>query len=114
MLALLTVLTALVCILLMGVVLIQNPKGGGLDSTFGGSKSANQMLGAAQTTDVIEKLTWGLAITLFVLCLLTSLVVGSGSGGDGQPASKTQESSLIISPEDAQQVEQAQTYYYKG
>ncbi|MEO1437800.1 MAG: preprotein translocase subunit SecG [Bacteroidota bacterium] len=65
----------MVCVLLMGVVLIQNPKGGGLDATFGGSAGANQMFGAAKTTDLIEKITWGLAITLFVLCLITSLVV---------------------------------------
>ena len=114
MLALLTVLIALVCILLMGVVLIQNPKGGGLDSTFGGSKSANQMLGAAQTSDFIEKLTWGLAITLFALCLLTSLYVGSGTGGDGTPSSRTQETGLLITPDDAKQVEQSDTFVFKG
>lgn len=75
----LTILIALVCVLLMGVVLIQNPKGGGIDSTFGGS-GANQMLGAAKSTDFIEKLTWGLAIALFVLCIITAIVV-TGSGG---------------------------------
>lgn len=69
----LTIIIALVCILLMVVVLIQNPKGGGIDPTLGGS--ANQMLGAARSTDFIEKLTWGLAITLFVLCIITALIV---------------------------------------
>jgi preprotein translocase subunit SecG len=75
----LTIIIALVCVLLMGVVLIQNPKGGGIDSTFGGT-GANQMLGAAKSTDFIEKLTWGLAIALFVLCIITAIVV-TGSGG---------------------------------
>jgi len=70
----LTIITALNCLLLMAVVLIQNPKGGGVDSTFGGS-SANQMFGAAKSTDFIEKLTWGLAISLFVLCLITAVLV---------------------------------------
>ncbi len=70
----LTILITLVCVLLMAVVLIQNPKGGGIDSTFGGS-GANQMLGAAKSTDFIEKLTWGLAIALFVLCIITAIVV---------------------------------------
>lgn len=69
-----TVLIALVCVLLMGTVLIQNPKGGGVDSTFGG-QSANQMFGAAKSTDFIEKLTWGLAAALFILCLITTLIV---------------------------------------
>ena len=75
----LTILIALICILLMLVVLIQNPKGGGLDSTFGGG-GANQMFGAAKSTDLIEKITWGLAITLFVLCIITAVIVNSQTG----------------------------------
>ncbi len=73
-----TILIALVCILLMAVVLIQNPKGGGIDSTFGGN-TGNQMFGAAKSTDFIEKLTWYLALAMFVLCIITSLMVG-GTG----------------------------------
>ena len=74
MLTLLTVFIALICVLLMVAVLIQNPKGGGVDSTFGG-QSANQLFGAAKSTDFIEKVTWGLAIALFVLCVLASFMV---------------------------------------
>jgi preprotein translocase subunit SecG len=70
-----TILIALVSVLLMGAVLIQNPKGGGVDSTFGGAQ-ANQMFGASKSTDFIEKVTWGLAATLFVLCIITALMVG--------------------------------------
>ena len=77
MLTVLTVLIALVCVMLMGVVLIQNPKGGGVDSTFGG-QSANQMFGAAKSADFIEKLTWYLAIALFALSIFTAIIVGSG------------------------------------
>ena len=77
----LTIIIALNCIVLMAVVLIQNPKGGGVDSTFGGA-SANQMFGAAKSTDFIEKLTWGLAISLFVLCLITAVMVGGGEAGE--------------------------------
>lgn len=80
MITFLTVLIALICLMLMFAVLIQNPKGGGLDSTFGGS-GANQMFGAARSTDLIEKITWGLAIALFVLCIITAIMVsGSGAG----------------------------------
>ena len=78
MLTMLTVLIALVCVMLMGVVLIQNPKGGGVDSTFGG-QSANQMFGAARSTDFIEKLTWYLAAALFGLCIITAIYVSSGA-----------------------------------
>jgi preprotein translocase subunit SecG len=75
MLTVLTVIIALVCVLLMAAVLIQNPKGGGVDSTFGG-QSANQLFGAAKSTDFIEKVTWGLALALFALCILASFFVG--------------------------------------
>ena len=47
-----TILIAIISVLLMLVVLIQNPKGGGVDSTFGG-QSANQMFGAARSTDLV-------------------------------------------------------------
>lgn len=69
----LVVLIAIVSVLLMLVVLIQNPKGGGLDATFGG-KGAEQVLGAARSTNFMEKLTWYLFIALVVLCLSTTLL----------------------------------------
>ena len=81
MLPAITVLTSLVCVMLMGVVLIQNPKGGGVDATFGGQAS-NQIFGAAKSTDFIEKLTWGLAIALFVLCIIAAIVAGGGAGAE--------------------------------
>jgi len=85
MLTAMTVFIALICVLLMVAVLIQNPKGGGVDSTFGGG-AANQMFGAAKSTDFIEKVTWYLAIALFVLCIVTTLMVGSpAAGGENIP-----------------------------
>ncbi len=76
MVIMLTVLIALVSVLLMGVILIQNPKGGGVDSTFGGN-ATNQMFGAAKSTDFVEKATWGLGAALFILCIITAIVVQS-------------------------------------
>lgn len=73
----LIILTLIVALLLTVAVLIQNPKGGGIDSTFGGN-SANQVFGAAKSADFIEKATWYLAIALFALCILTALMVSSG------------------------------------
>lgn len=73
-----TILIALVSVLLMGAVLIQNPKGGGVDSTFGGTQ-ANQMFGAAKSADFIEKATWYLAATLFILCIIATLMSGDPS-----------------------------------
>jgi len=80
MVTLLTIIIAITCVLLTLVVLIQNPKGGGVDSTFGG-QGANQMFGAARSADFIEKVTWGLAIVLFALCIVTAIVVNMNSGG---------------------------------
>jgi preprotein translocase subunit SecG len=74
MLVFLTVLIALVSILLMGAVLIQNPKGGGVDSTFGGN-ATNQMFGAAKSTDLIEKITWYLGAALFILSVITAIMI---------------------------------------
>jgi preprotein translocase subunit SecG len=76
----LTIIIALNCVLLMMVILIQNPKGGGVDSTFGG-QGANQMFGAAKSTDFIEKLTWGLAGSLFLLCIITAIIVNNSVAG---------------------------------
>lgn len=80
MITLLTILIAIDCILLIAVILIQNPKGGGIDSTFGGA-GANQMLGAARSSDFVEKLTWYLATALFVLCVITALIASGDTGG---------------------------------
>lgn len=66
-----TIAIALVSIILICAVLIQNPKGGGIDSTFG--SSANQMFGASGSANIIEKATWVFAIALFALCIATAM-----------------------------------------
>lgn len=76
MLPTLSVLIALVSVMLMAAILIQNPKGGGIDPTFGGQ--AQQLFGAARSTDFIEKATWVLAGALLVLCVVSVLMVGTG------------------------------------
>jgi preprotein translocase subunit SecG len=64
------VLITIVCFLLIVVIMVQNPKGGGLSSSLGGS----QMLGGVQkTTDFLDKSTWTLGTVLLVLILLSSL-----------------------------------------
>lgn len=61
-----TVFIVIISLLLALVVLVQNSKGGGLASGFSGS---NQVMGVRRTTDVLEKLTWGLAIALMVFSI---------------------------------------------
>ena len=64
------ILIIITCILLVLVVLIQNPKGGGLTSEF---SSSNQFMGVRKTADFLEKTTWTLAIILLSLSLLSNL-----------------------------------------
>ena len=52
--------------------MIQNPKGGGLSSAFGGG---NQIMGARKTSDFLEKTTWTLAIILVSLALLSNFAI---------------------------------------
>lgn len=66
------ILILIVSVLLGLIVLVQNSKGGGLVSNFGG---ANQMMGVRQTTDFLEKATWTLATVLVVLCLISSVTI---------------------------------------
>lgn len=60
------VLIVIVSVLLGLIVLVQNPKGGGLATGFTG---ANQIGGVKRTTDFLEKATWTLAILLLVLSI---------------------------------------------
>ena len=55
------------------IVLIQNPKGGGLSGNIAGF--SNQFMGVKQTTDVLEKGTWILAGVIVFLCLISSLLI---------------------------------------
>jgi preprotein translocase subunit SecG len=64
--AVISILIILVCLFLLLIILVQNPKGGGLSSGFG---SANQLGGVRKTTDFLEKATWTFAIALLVLSL---------------------------------------------
>lgn len=75
-----SVLIFIVSVLLMGIVLIQNSKGGGLASGFSAS---NQIVGVQRTTDFLEKGTWVLAVSLLVLCLASTAFIG-GSAAEEQ------------------------------
>ncbi|MDB5030411.1 preprotein translocase subunit SecG [Mucilaginibacter sp.] len=71
----LVILVVIVCTLLGLIVLIQNPKGGGLSSNF---SSSSQLMGVQKTGDFLEKGTWVLAITLMVLALAINIATKGG------------------------------------
>ena len=67
-----TILIIITCVLLALVVLVQNSKGGGLAA---GLASSTQVMGVRKTSDFLEKLTWGLAITLVFLSLIANFTL---------------------------------------
>ncbi len=64
----LVVLIVILAVLMCLIVLIQESKGGGLASSFSAS---NQIMGVRKTTDVIEKMTWGLVAAMVVLSVVS-------------------------------------------
>jgi preprotein translocase subunit SecG len=74
----LSVLIILVCILLILVILIQNSKGGGIQSQFG---AATQIMGVKRGTEVIERATWALAIVMILLSVLMAPKIGGAAAG---------------------------------
>lgn len=81
-------LIIIVCILLALIVLVQNPKGGGLSSTFAGS---NQVMGVRRTADFLEKATWTLAIALLVLSFVSVFSIPRGSNTEASESLKTEQ-----------------------
>lgn len=73
------ILVLLSCIILGLVVLVQNPKGGGLAANIGGI--SNQFMGVKQTTDVLEKGTWIFAAIVALLCLFSAAFIPDATGG---------------------------------
>jgi preprotein translocase subunit SecG len=69
------IVIVIICVLLGLIVLIQNPKGGGLTSNF---SSQSQLMGVQKTGDFLEKGTWVLAISLMVLTLIINVAVKGG------------------------------------
>lgn len=65
------VLVLIASLLLVLAVLVQSPKSG-MAANFGAS---NQVMGVRQTTDFLEKLTWSMAVAIFVLSLLATLAM---------------------------------------
>ena len=74
-----SILILITCALLLLVILVQNPKGGGLSSTFG---DGNQIMGVKKTSDFLEKSTWTLALALVALTLLSNFAINRSSALD--------------------------------
>ncbi len=77
------ILIVLASIILGFIVLVQNPKGGGLAGNIGGFST--QFMGVKQTNDVLEKGTWIFGGIISALCLASALFIGSGSSDSTGP-----------------------------
>lgn len=77
MITLYLILIIVACLGLGFMVLIQNPKGGGLNANVGGL--TNNFMGVKQTTDVLEKGTWIFATVIAILAITSTLFLKSGS-----------------------------------
>ena len=71
------ILIILACVVLSLVVLVQNPKGGGLAGNIAGF--SNQFMGVKQTTEVLEKGTWIFAAVIAILCIVSTFFISGGS-----------------------------------
>ena len=74
------VLIVLASVVLAFIILIQNPKGGGLSGNVGGI--GNQFMGVKQTTDTLEKGTWIFAAIIAVLAMFSTLFLKGGGASD--------------------------------
>jgi len=75
-----SVLIIIACFLQILIVLVQNSKGGGLAANF---TSAGQSMGIRKTADFLEKSTWTIAISIFVLCLVATAAIPDGGDTQG-------------------------------
>lgn len=80
------------------IVLVQNPKGGGLSGNVGGF--SNQLMGVKQTTDVLEKGTWLFSGIIALLAIFSVLFLkgGSSSGSTDNLIQKVNTSAPAAAP----------------
>lgn len=76
---LLIILIVILAVFMCLIVMIQESKGGGLSSAF---SSSNQIMGVRKTTDVIEKITWGLAAAIVVLSVVSVFFIPEVQGNE--------------------------------
>ena len=80
--------------------MVQNPKGGGLSSSFGGD--TQQIGGVKKTTDFLDKTTWILASLILVLILFSNITLNSESDNFESELIQNQEHLDIQEPLEAE------------
>src|SRR5881398_3701299 len=91
------ILIILASVILSLIVLVQNPKGGGLAGNVAGF--SNQFMGVKQTTDVLEKGTWIFAAIIGILCVISTVFIpGSHAPRTQTPTQQQQQSAPVQNP----------------
>lgn len=86
------ILTVITAILMIGIVLVQKSKGGGLSSSFGGG---NQLLGVRGTNKFLENATWTLAALIFVFSICSAYTLPkAGSSIRAERIQNTEEAAV--------------------
>lgn len=89
MVLLFVILIIIAAVVLGFIVLVQNPKGGGLAGNVAGF--SNQFMGVKQTTDVLEKGTWIFATVIGLLCLVSTVFIPKDKLPVQQDTNQTQQ-----------------------
>ena len=87
MMILITILHVLVCALLVGAVLLQSGKGGGLAGSIGGGMAASSVLGGRTASNFLTKATAILATVFILSCLMQAFLIDRS---DSVPTSATE------------------------
>ena len=90
-----SILIFIIAVLLILVILVQNPKGG-LASNF---SSSNQVMGVRKTTDFLEKATWTLGIALLIFSIISSSLIGGSVEVSTERSELTDEANQVIIPQ---------------
>ncbi|RZL19156.1 MAG: preprotein translocase subunit SecG [Pedobacter sp.] len=95
MMILFLILVIIISVIVGFLILVQNPKGGGLAGNIAGFNS--QFMGVKQTTDVLEKGTWIMATAIALLCIFSIVFIPKSTTVDtrelrgGRPAAPAQQ-----------------------
>ena len=80
------ILIVIACVVLGFIILVQNPKGGGLSGNIAGLN--NQFMGVKQTNDVLEKGTWIFTSVIALFCIFSSFFMSGSTSNDNEILNK--------------------------
>jgi len=79
-LTLITVVHLLTAVVLIGFVLLQDPKGGGAMGVFGGGSGSNTLFGSTGAGNFLTAVTKGSAILFAVTCIALTYIISHPGG----------------------------------